>query len=798
MTQTIATWTRSGHGTFNWNTATNWSGDVVPDGGNFNAFLTRGGPTYTVTVSSAGGEEVGLLETNANATLTISAETFTIDNALANTGVINADSSAAAAAFLLLGNASTSTDFSYGNSGVINLNGATNPAWLVFEDIITDLVGGGAINLSAANIGGGASGRTVLNYDNTIEGSGSIGSNLELVNEALGTIDANASSALILANGVLTNDGVIETTGAGGLTIVGYADDSADSTFTNEGELIAGGSGLLTLVNAYVTGGGVAETTTKGATILLDNATLDLATISIAAQTFLRTQSGTTNEIDGLVFNDGTITIANGSTLQADIDLVGSGALRINSAAGLNASPTNLAIDGNSDIEAGARVILSAGGDNVIESDGGAVSLVNSGSIAGAGTIGDQDLRLVNRTGGVIDANDKARLNLAVNSNGQPGFNGGLIEATGAGALTIGASTPGSAVAFDNSGTIDVADATTLTLSDLLIATGGGTIEASVAGANISLNDVMISSGIVSLAAGSTLVTANSNTDGLDTNVDNAGTIDIGGDGTLDAEGNWINTGALDVNGQMDIAGGSRLVLRGGGTVNLSVDGIIQSDDGIGGSGTATLVNMSDMITGSGDISDSNLTLDNGKSGTIDATGSGVMTIDTGSNEVANLGTIESITNGSPAVSPTLVVDSELENSGQVIAGRGSWIDLSNNAMGGGIARINSTGELEMDGQDSVNVVFGAGAHGVLALDDSATSAYGGLISGFAANDKIDLSDIGFIQGTTSAAFFGNAVQGQLTVTDGTDTTTLRMLGNYVTTSFQTASDGHGGTIVTI
>ena len=133
-----------------------------------------------------------------------------------------------------------------------------------------------------------------------------------------------------------------------------------------------------------------------------------------------------------------------------------------------------------------------------------------------------------------------------------------------------------------------------------------------------------------------------------------------------------------------------------------------------------------------------------------------------------------------------------------MIAGHNAWIDLSNNAVGGGIARINSTGELEMDGEDSLNVVFSATAHGTLALDDSVTSGYGGIISGFTANDKFDLSDIGFIQGTTSAAFFGNAVQGQLVVSDGTNTTTLRMLGNYSQTTFHVGSDNNGGTLITI
>jgi hypothetical protein len=797
VTQTIATWTRTSAGPFSWNVAANWSGDVVPNGGNFNAFLTRSGAAYTVVAT--GALELGFLETGANATLKINVGELAIDNALANTGALNLNSSAAGDAVVFLGNGSAS--FSFGNSGAIDLDGVTDSASLVFEDVVTELVGGGTINLAGfATVSGTVAGRTVLNYDNTIQGSGSIGGGLIVANESLGTINANASGALTIDAELLSNDGVIETTGAGGLTIDGAGDDSADSNFTNDGDLIAGGSGALTLNDIYVTGGGVAETTVKGAAIVLDNATLDVANISIAAQSFLRTETGTTNEIDGFVDNAGTITVANGSTLIADIDLSGNGVLRISSSTGVDALQTALALDHDSEIQAGASVILSAGGDNLLGSSGPAVNLFNAGSITGAGTIGDDALRIVNRQSGVVDANVKAGLDLVVNESASPdtaAFNGGLIEATGAGVLTISSSTPGTEQGFTNSGTIDDAAPTPMTLSDLVI-TGAGTIETSASGAVISLNDTAIESGIVSLVAGSTLQMANSNTDWIETDVDNAGTISIGGDDTFDVEGNWVNSGALDVDGLLDIVGGSRLALQGGGTVNLSFDGLIQSDDGIGGSGTASLLNLSDTIVGDGEIIDSSLSLDNSKFGTIDATGSGPMIIDTGSNDVVNQGTIEASNSGPAATSATLMVDSELDNSGQVIAGRGSWIDLSNNAIGGGIARINSTGELEMDGTDSLDVVFSASAHGTLALDDSASTPYGGIISGFTANDKIDLADIGFIQGTTNAAFFGNAVQGQLTVTDGTNTTTLHMLGNYTQTAFQTASDGHGGTIVTI
>ena len=58
--------------------------------------------------------------------------------------------------------------------------------------------------------------------------------------------------------------------------------------------------------------------------------------------------------------------------------------------------------------------------------------------------------------------------------------------------------------------------------------------------------------------------------------------------------------------------------------------------------------------------------------------------------------------------------------------------------------------------------------------------------------------DITFGAGTsvkfTEAA--GNT-SGTLTVTDGTHTANLTLLGQYATANFSLASDGHGGTMVT-
>jgi len=91
-------------------------------------------------------------------------------------------------------------------------------------------------------------------------------------------------------------------------------------------------------------------------------------------------------------------------------------------------------------------------------------------------------------------------------------------------------------------------------------------------------------------------------------------------------------------------------------------------------------------------------------------------------------------------------------------------------------------------------------AGGILQLDDS--QDFHGLVAGFASpsgvTEEIDLRDI-FFGKQTKVSFKEdkNHLSGTLTVTDGTHTANLTLLGQYSTGHFSLASDGHGGTVVT-
>jgi hypothetical protein len=91
-------------------------------------------------------------------------------------------------------------------------------------------------------------------------------------------------------------------------------------------------------------------------------------------------------------------------------------------------------------------------------------------------------------------------------------------------------------------------------------------------------------------------------------------------------------------------------------------------------------------------------------------------------------------------------------------------------------------------------VVTFAASTGTLRLDTSTTFA--GTIGGqLAIGDVIDLADINAGANAT-IGYSGNNSPGTLTVSDGTHTASIALLGNYSLANFTASSDGHGGTSV--
>ena len=145
----------------------------------------------------------------------------------------------------------------------------------------------------------------------------------------------------------------------------------------------------------------------------------------------------------------------------------------------------------------------------------------------------------------------------------------------------------------------------------------------------------------------------------------NAGTMTIGDGALLPLSGTINNTGTI----ALESAGSTTtleliqhgIMLQGGGQVTLS-----DNDENFISSAFpgVTLTNVDNTISGAGQLGDGWTTLIN--QGTIIATGTHALTIDTGSNVVINSGVLEATGPGS------LIVNSDVSNSGLIWADGGN------------------------------------------------------------------------------------------------------------------------------
>jgi hypothetical protein len=229
---------------------------------------------------------------------------------------------------------------------------------------------------------------------------------------------------------------------------------------------------------------------------------------------------------------------------------------------------------------------------------------------------------------------------------------------------------------------------------------------------------------------------------------------------------------------------GNGITLQGGGQVILSDNSMNVIT---GTSPMATLTNADNTISGAGQIGAGQMTLDN--AGTIVATGSNALVIDTGSNTVTNSGTLAATGSGG------LVVLSAVDNSGTLLADGGS-LTFAATVTGSGNAQIHGTATLEFGAASAENTTFAADAAGTLKLGD--VLGFSGMIAGFDGNDQLDLVNMQF-SGDLSLSYAADAsgTDGTLTISDGTHTAVILLMGQYDANGFHATSDNGNGTFVT-
>jgi hypothetical protein len=781
-----------------------WSGGVVPGAGD-DAILDAPGTTpYAVTASTNG--TISSLQTAADATFDISTQSFTVINGTgigANAGVI----SVAFGATLNVGG-------TVHNSGQIILNnpGVIQSAFTLIEITSSlSLNGGGTITLKGLSSDlGGASAidatttATLTNVDNTISG-GLIGSGnegatpyLTLVNQAPGVIK---NALIATGDNTISNAGAIE----GGTTLssiyntgllvasdgtldIGPQNGAIDSgaTIKNIGTIQATGTGTVELSqlfadekqNTYINSG-IIEATAAGGSIEMNGAAVNSSTGGI-----ILAANGGYVSLDFATLVGGTLETSSGGVIETGI-------LFARATLDGTTSPVNnqgvLTVQGTSTLmlegtinNTGSIVLNNAGHDSVLQpyfatlTGGGSVSLGDSplfsgivsgnltnadNTIMGSGNLGDGDSDLINQAAGVIDASGSRWMVLDIGTSTIA--NAGLIEATGTGGLSLRS-------AVSNA--------------------GGGVIAA--AGGSVFLQGADILGGTLR-STGGRIIYAQSGVNTLD---GTASTVDIQSRVIIDNGQNLNLAGAIDNTGLVQLISDGTLTtltiaaagatLTGGGQVFLGNDNA--AAEIIGAVASATLTNVGEVIAGAGDVGGGRLTLVNEVAGVIAGENAVALIVDTGTNTIVNAGRIENAGKGGT------IVQSAVNNTGALIA-EGGTLTVNGAVSGTGEALIYS-GTLDFASSFSQKVAFKA-TSGVLELAQS--QAFAGTILGFSktGGTSLDLRDIAFGAGT-QASYSGTAASGVLTVTDGSHTARLTLIGDYRASTFTASSDGHGRTSI--
>jgi VCBS repeat-containing protein len=448
---------------------------------------------------------------------------------------------------------------------------------------------------------------------------------------------------------------------------------------------------------------------------------------------------------------------------------------------------TDVTVIGNNDVIApsSVTVTLAPSATNVVEGDGQNIVA----SLATFGLTGNGDT--ITGSSDTINAAANTSVNLDGTSNTVSGdgvtvnVSDAFVTLTGAGeqvtgqhdivALAGNASnitidgdaqailyTPSAnPVQLTLNGTNDVVSGPTNTRINLqdgasLIVANGGSND-TVTGNNVTVNGQV---------NGLTLTGSNDTVEGFSNTIDLADgsgvTLkDVGGFTTIFGNNEQINV--ADPN--------PSVVLMGTGDTVTGDNALVQMPN----AGSATLLGNNDQVLGSGEI----LYVDNA---TVSLAGlNGGPT--TGTTVVGNNDTINA-----NAVSPSATTHLTVQGTNDTVVGNNQSITIADGAS------------VELPGVFGDAVTFG-GPTGTLVLDQSATfnAGFQNSISGFGAQDQLDLRDLAYDPVTSAASFSENAggTAGTLTVTNGGSSASMLLYGDFTTASFALASDGHGGTLVT-
>ena len=514
-----------------------------------------------------------------------------------------------AGAFLVTNGTSLTLVDTINNSGSFTLNSTGSFTDLLINSDVT-LVGGGVINIANAGrvrgtgtlFNGGINGEAhTIQGEGNNTGSGLGNNELTIVNRSGGLIDANISGAVLNVDpgaGDLTNQGLMRASNGGFLRLNG----NGGGTFINQNIISALNGSEVQLINGATITGGTLSTAGTGVIRNIGTATLDSLT-----------------NTGSFIANNGTSTTFTGT-------ITSTGSILLNS----TGSFTDLFINGNVTLTGGSALTLSnaarirGGGTLFIGGSAGQAFTVQGEANNSGSGLGNNELTVVNRSGGLINANVAgAALNVDPGSGGLT--NQGLMQASNGGILLLNGNGVG---AFDNS---------------------GGTILA-LDGSQVQLtNGASISGGLLNTAGSGLFRTLNSATL---TDLTNAGAFHVTNGTSLTLVGTINDTGSisLDSSGSFtDLFINSDVTLLGGGALNIANAGRVRGSGTLfngGPNGEAHIIQGEGNNTGSG-LGANELTIVNRSGGLVDANINGaVLNVDPGAGHLTNQGLMRASNGG--------------------------------------------------------------------------------------------------------------------------------------------------------
>ena len=582
----------------------------------------------------------------------------------------------------------------------------------------------------------------LINEDNTIQGAGSLGSNLiGIINRSI--IDANATAALTVDPSTSTgmvNSATMRATNGGTLVL-------AAGTYTNfEGGtdgLIQANASDVQLNSATVNGGEVE---------ILGAGTLGLASSTISGGTVTNSATGTiqttlgTSTLGGAVTNPdgGQIRVLNLTTLTLESTgtYQNTGTLSLEAAA----NSTLLRVSGGDvSLSGGGTVTLSDSANNLIQGTASTDRLINvDQTIQGSGNFGGNTMGLTNQ--GTIIANQPTVL---------------IID-------------PSSSSDVTNTGVLR-ADGGTLRLSGGDYFNAGGTIEA-INGSTVQLSSAIVEGGIIQSSNGGLIEVIGSSTlKNLPASLE--AEVQVNNNVVLTLVGPIHNTGTISVNAVANSTGlninDGDVTLTGQGQVNFS-DSV--SNFVSGNNAANRLINEDNTIQGAGSLGVNAIGIINRS--LIDANAMAALTVDPStSTGMVNSATMRATNGGTLVLAAGTYTNFEGGTDG-LIQADASTIQLNSATVNGGEVEVLGTGTLGLASSTISGGKVTNSATGTLQTT-SGTSTLGGMVSNPGGGQIRVLNNTTLTLQSTGT--YQNA--GELSLEGGANSTLLKVSGGDVSLS---------------